>query len=267
MRGSTWLLALAVLWLAAHLILRTHRNTVFVAHRGAAGEAPENTLSAVEAGAASGAPFLEIDVRSSRDDVLVVIHDDDLERTTDGQGLVAEYDAEYLRALDAGRWFDIDFEGEPIPTLAEVVASLEGWPGTLVIEVKDPDPDSRTARQLVATTTPNPDLTVMVVSFDHKWLRQFRAEAASIPLGELSVYPLAMPAPSEADRIGVFWLAPLIDPTLLPRAHRSGLEVWVWTVDSPWLQDLLAWMGVDAITTNHPTQAVRRQSGFSLNSR
>lgn len=267
MKAPSWLLGLGLLWLAMHLLLRAGRRTVFVAHRGAAGEAPENTLAAMETGASSGAPYVEIDVRSSRDGELVVIHDADLERTTDGSGKVAQTDRSQLRAIDAGGWYDPAFEGERIPTLAEGMARLRGWQGTLVIEAKDPDAQGEMATELAAVLKANPSPATMVVSFDHRWLRQLRRRIPEIPIGQLSIYPLGLPSPSEADRIGVFWLAPLLDPTLLPRAHRTGLEVWVWTVDAPPLQDLLAWIGVDAITTNLPTEAIQRRPGSALDSR
>ena len=81
----------------------TEREEAYaVSHRGAAGIAPENTLSAVKAGVSAGAPFIEIDIRLTSDGVPVLMHDGTLDRTTDGAGYVRERDWEYVRNLDAG---------------------------------------------------------------------------------------------------------------------------------------------------------------------
>ena len=86
------------------------------AHRGHSVGAPENTLPALLAAAERGATACEIDVVLTRDDEIVLLHDELLDRTTDGMGLVADHDLEALRRLDAGSWFDVGFAGTMIPT-------------------------------------------------------------------------------------------------------------------------------------------------------
>ncbi|MGA9532214.1 MAG: glycerophosphodiester phosphodiesterase family protein [Anaerolineales bacterium] len=243
------------LWALLHLVLHRPAATAVVAHRGAGGEAPENTLAAVRAGMESGAGFLEIDVRRSADGAFVVIHDATVERTTDGAGAVESMTTSQLRALDAGSWFDPAFAGERIPLLDEVLTAVGEWQGALAVEVKDPRMDLDIAEQLAIALQTGPFHRILLVSFDHDWLRLFRQVMPATPVGELSVYPLKPPDGAIVERIGVFWLATVIDPTLVWRSHRRGLQVWVWTIDHPIGIRLMRWLGVDGVTTNHPTRA------------
>jgi glycerophosphoryl diester phosphodiesterase len=96
------------------------------AHRGASAHAPENTLAAFQRALDDGAPAIEFDVKLSRDGVVMVIHDQTVDRTTDGHGRVRSMTLSQLRALDAGSWFDSTFRGERLPTLDEVFARFGG---------------------------------------------------------------------------------------------------------------------------------------------
>lgn len=106
-----------------------------VGHRGAPHQAPENTLASFEAALAIGVDAIELDVHLSRDGHLVVIHDADLRRTTDGAGLVHEQTLAALRALDAGAWFGPAFAGQRIPTFDEALAGIGGR-AALQVEIK-----------------------------------------------------------------------------------------------------------------------------------
>src|SRR5258708_11793081 len=97
-----------------------------IAHRGASAIAPENTLAAFRAAAVSGATWVEFDVSLTKDGRPVVFHDDLLDRTTDGTGLLAETPFEILTHLDAGSWFAPDFSGEMVPTLEEDLVTHAG---------------------------------------------------------------------------------------------------------------------------------------------
>ncbi|MBI2794381.1 MAG: hypothetical protein HYX66_07020 [Ignavibacteria bacterium] len=92
-----------------------------IAHRGSSGDAPENTLSAIRLAIEGGAKMVEIDVQSTLDNEIVVLHDDVLGRTTDGRGLITELDSAKVRDLDAGSWFDVRFAGEKVPLLDEAL--------------------------------------------------------------------------------------------------------------------------------------------------
>ena len=95
-----------------------------IAHRGASGYAPENTLSAFRKAAEMGATWVEFDAKLTRDNHVIIMHDDELDRTTNGTGKVADMDLMDLRRLDAGAWFGPEFAGEPVPTLSEVIKLL-----------------------------------------------------------------------------------------------------------------------------------------------
>ncbi len=109
-----------------------------VCHRGANRLAPENTLASSRAAFDLGAAYVELDVRQSRDGELVVIHDDLVDRTTDGRGAVAEKSMAEIARLDAGSWFHKDFAQERVPKLADMLALAKGR-GGLYIEIKDAD--------------------------------------------------------------------------------------------------------------------------------
>lgn len=115
------------------------RNKIMnIAHRGASGYAPENTLAAFDKAVEMQADYIEIDVQLSKDDLPVIIHDDTLDRTTNGTGNVSAYTLEELRSLDAGSWFDKKYAGEKIPSLNEVL-EMYGEKINILIELKSPE--------------------------------------------------------------------------------------------------------------------------------
>lgn len=244
-----------VLWLGAHLLLRlgSRSSPIAISHRGAAGLAPENTLVSIRRAVEVGARWIEIDVQRSADGVLVVMHDARVDRTTDGAGAIAGMTWEQIHRLDAGSSFASGFAGEPVPSLDGVLEALAGWPGTLVLEGKDPDRYPGIERDLVETLDRfGVTDRVIVVSFDHGWLSRFHRLAPEVPIGRLGLWMSPGLAEPRADFIGVYWLSVILDPTLLARAHARGEDVWVWTVNDPRLMSLLRWLGVDGITTDHP---------------
>ena len=93
-------------------------------HRGAAGHAPENTLASIKKAASLGVRWVEFDTKLTADGVAVLFHDDDLGRTTDGAGLMAETSLADVRCLDAGSWFGEEFQGEGVPTLEDAIREL-----------------------------------------------------------------------------------------------------------------------------------------------
>ena len=110
-----------------------------VAHRGANSVAPENTVPAADCAFAAGFDWVELDLRSSLDGDLVVLHDASVDRTTDGTGLAVRRTMAELRALDAGGWFDLHFSGVRLPTLAEMLDCAGRWGRGIYIEIKDAD--------------------------------------------------------------------------------------------------------------------------------
>lgn len=111
-------------------------GSLTVGHRGDRAEAPENTLPAFAAAFAAGVPVVEADVQLSADGVAVLIHDETVDRTTDGSGTVAMMTVDALRALDAGSWYGSEFAGTRIPLLAEFLDLLAGAPSIAILELK-----------------------------------------------------------------------------------------------------------------------------------
>lgn len=241
-KGLVGMAFLFGLWIALHLILhRPIRAGYIVAHRGAAGLAPENTLPAIRAGIDSGAAFIEIDVQRSADGVLLLHHDTSIE----GHAIAAMAYAD-IRSLN----------GEPIPTFDEALSlfSEEAHPDqVLIVEGKSPATYPNIAAEIVAAVDAHglPD-RVLYMSFDEDWLREIHSLAPDAELGSIHVYPFRVPEIERMGMVGMHWPSAVIDPTLIGRLHRRGLDVNVWTLDSPLLVRLMRWLGADAITTNRP---------------
>lgn len=158
---------------------------LWIAHRGGGSAAPENTLAAIRAGAAAGFRMVEFDVMLSRDGVPLLIHDDRLERTTDGHGEVSARDAADLRTLDAGRWYGSAFAGERIPTLDEALDLLWALDLDANIEIKPapghgPATGAAVARR-VAERCPAARRLPLLSSFDFDALAAARQGAPHLP--------------------------------------------------------------------------------------
>lgn len=230
-----------------------------IGHRGASGEYPENTLVSFRQALEAGAEALELDVRLSADGVPMVIHDETVERTTDGVGVVAASTLAALRELDAGG-------GERIPTLAEV---LESFPTTpLIVEIKA-NPAGKSVAQLLERHGAVD--RVVVGAFAHAALRPFspgrfyrsasRRETARFWLrtrvgmgGNKQVPYRAFTVPERHGRLRV------VDRKFARAAQRMGRPVHVWTVDEPAEARRLWALGVAGIITNHPGR-MRRAVG------
>lgn len=162
---------------------------LWIAHRGGGSSAPENTLAAIRCGAAAGFRMVEFDVMLSRDGVPVLIHDETLERTTDGRGQVCAHDSATLRALDAGSWHGPGFAGERIPTLDEALDLLLALDLDANIEIKPARGFEReTAEQValrVAGRWPVGRRPPLLSSFDSCALEQARRTAPHLPRGLL----------------------------------------------------------------------------------
>jgi glycerophosphoryl diester phosphodiesterase len=217
--------------------LRADRPLV-IAHRGDSRHAPEQTLAAYELAVERGADMIEADVRCTRDNRLVMLHDATLDRTTSGSGRVAEIDVDDLRALDAGSWFGSEFAGQLVPTLDELFDLAERLGVALCLEVKsDGDrPASGLAVAVAEEIRRRGRLERDVLSsFDHKAL----AAARRIYPG-LSLAPDRLPerGPStaetliaQASAIGATIIQHHhadLDATIVAGCHAADLAVWPW---------------------------------------
>jgi len=240
-------------------------RTLNIAHRGAAGEAPENTLAAFELALAQGADGIEFDVRFSADGEPVVIHDARLNRTTSGTGFVHEHTARALKSLDAGSWFNERYPAQArgrfarqrIPLLAEVLAWVRRRGCRAVVEIKTgsgayPGIEAKILRTIRSTATAS---LVTIISFDHAALRRWRELDANLSLGASFKRPIF--ALRRAKSLGARMVVPhwaFASRQFIGRAHQAGLEVVVWTVNQPEALRRKIADGVDGIITDYPAR-------------
>lgn len=228
-----------------------------LAHRGANKVAPENTLPAFERALEMGADGFELDVHITFDDVPVILHNFQLNETTDGEGYPSEYTLEQLKALDAGSHFGESFAGTPIPTLAEV---FESFPEAIVnIELKSLSLENIGLERAVIDVIRehNAENRVLISSFNPTCLRRTRKQAPDLPIGQLTDPDLPF-----LIRKGWFLFGlkrqsihphyTMIDEDLMASARRKKWRVNTWTVNEPEdIQRTIA-LGVDAIITDVP---------------
>lgn len=226
-------------------------HPLIVGHRGAAGLAPENTLAAFQAAIELDLDGVEFDVQRSADGTLIVMHDEALNRTTNGSGAVREWAWQELQQLDAGSWFHELFRGEKIPSLAEVFDCLRDSDLILHIELKSPTLYPGIEAQ-VADLIRIWDLVerVQVRSFHHPSLHTMFHYAPEIALSELRYDRL--PTPDEFSFKTINALHKLVTSEAIEQLHSAGKKITVWTVNDTDLARRLMAMGVDEITSDYP---------------
>lgn len=201
-----------------------------IAHRGASSYAPENTVAAFDLALQMGVRHIELDVHSTRDDHLVVIHDDTVDRTTNGSGSVADHTLATLRALDAGAWFGAGFAGQRIPTLGEVFERYKGRTH-FHVEIKG-HPKGLAERTVDLVRTFGISEHVTMTSFQKARLEETRAYAADLPTGWL-VPAVTDAVITEARTLGLTQICPranVVTAELVQRLHAEGLVVRAWGV-------------------------------------
>ena len=259
--------------------------TLIIGHRGGSAYAPENTLSAFNHALELGADGIELDVTLTRDNVPVVIHDDKVDRTTNGHGLVKDLPLDEIRQLDAGSWFNEKYRGEKIPTLAEVLdqiaplgivnielktAALRPWPAKT-----EGVPQWQLAKYWVQVLMCLRENTLLEIEVA-KVIEQAHAENRVIvscfnpfSLGKLKSLDARLPRgllysthlPIYLKR--AWWMSvaqpqalhpnnKMVTPQYAKWAQAKGYQVNVWTVDDPEEAKRLASLGVNALITNKP---------------
>jgi glycerophosphoryl diester phosphodiesterase len=242
------------------MLKRATARPLIVAHRGSSGSAPENTLAAFKLAIAEGAQMIELDVRMTRDFFLVVLHDQDIKRTTNGEGKVWDFSLQELRAFDAGLWFGSKFKGERIPTLRQVMEMLPPRV-ELNIEMKtDGEPRARLALEeacILAIMEKKLEQRTIVSSFDHAYLKRFHHLFPAIRTGALHV-PVrdSMNSPSRlAQTLGTsafICSKSQVTKKIVDDAHAHAIPVACYTVNSREDLDRMIDMRVDAVISDYP---------------
>lgn len=240
--------------------------TRVIAHRGFSARAPENTLAAVRAAIELGADMVEVDVTLSADGHVVLMHDDTLDRTTDGAGAVMDLSLSELRALDAGSWFDPSFAGEPVPTLRALLelvtdrillnieikreAVTDVAEGGIAHKVDDLVGEHGRAEQVV------------VSSFDPRPLARLRDRGSALATASLfdtrlhdGMLPSEVTAQVGSSAFNIS--GRLLDARLLADARAHRLPVAVYTVNEIRDMERVLGAGVAAVFTDHPDRLLR----------
>lgn len=239
-----------------------------IAHRGASGVAPENTLAAFRAALAMGVDGVELDYRHSADGVPVVIHDATLDRTTNAASMwprraraIADCSRNELASLDAGSWFDPahTFADEPLPTLEAALDLICGAGRIAVIERKAGDAATLVtlldSKQLVRA--------VVVMAFDWSFLVDcYRLEPTLrlVALGEGPIDSTVLQCAARARASILGWNQTDLTAKEIAAIHAAGMAAWTWTVDDPNRIEQLIGDGIDAITSNFPDRVIKALS-------
>lgn len=226
-----------------------------VAHRGYSSKAPENTMAAFELALDVGCDGLELDVHLTKDGEVVIIHDDTLQRTTNGEGVVEEFTLAELQKLDAGSWFGPEFKNERIPTLAQLCERIKDLDLLFNVELKVGLGFEQLNEKVLAILDQY-DLQekTVVSSFNHYALAHLKQLRPELKTGIL--YSCALVNPWEyAKSIGATALHPrhlTIFPEIVAGAQQNGMQVNVWTVDEPKDIERMKIAKIDSIITNVP---------------
>jgi glycerophosphoryl diester phosphodiesterase len=231
---------------------------LIIAHRGASGNAPENTLAAFRKAVALGATFIETDLQLSRDARFVAIHDATVNRTTNGQGAVHDMTLADLRKLDAGSWFGSEFAGERIPTLEEILEFSRKNDVVFYLEIK-PGAAWGGEHALIGALRESGEIPrAVVISFDAAIVLNLRKIEPTLMTGLLYDGQIENPL-DKAVEIGARQVAvrgDLVTPALIAQAKKKDLQVVCWTVNHPAHMRMLAAAGVDGIMSDYPDRLV-----------
>lgn len=241
-------------------------KTLVVAHRGASAYAPENTMEAFRLAADMKADGIEIDVHFSKDGHIVIIHDEKIDRTSNGQGKVTDYTLDELKFFDFGYKFNGGVKGVKIPTLNELYDFLLTNDMILNIEIKSADPKLPAALDELTKKYGLED-RIIYSSFNHLQLKRMldvNKDAFVAPLYAFNMLNAwdyaenmnALASHPNYSQITVNF-ADYVD-----RCHEKGIRVHPWTCDDPEIIKLLADKGCDAVITNVPDKA-REALGYN----
>ena len=240
------------------LDLTPYRRPLLIGHRGFPAKFPENTIASFEGAIEAGCDMVELDVTLTKDRKVVVIHDDTLERTTSGKGLVKAHTLEEIKRLDAGSWFHPRFSTERVPELSEVMKLTAGR-CMVNIEIKksafEADyPNDAIERQVVTLVKTRGAMNrVLVSSYDKRMLQRIAAMEGPPAIACISNHPLDQTDLAMLLAIKAFSWHPRF--TVLTRdqvemLHTRGLKIFPWTINTRQDVESMLDLGVDGLICN-----------------
>jgi glycerophosphoryl diester phosphodiesterase len=244
--------------------VRLDDDVVVIAHRGAAGSAPENTLASIELAVEKGTDFVEIDVLESADGKIVVVHDSDLMRVGGSPLKISQATYAQLLGVDVGRWFGPEFSGQRVPTLEQVLEVCRGR-ARVNIELKTYGHNVRLEErvaEIVEQAGMEDEIVLMSLSSDI--VRSMKELRPGWTVGLLTAKALGNLTRSEADFLAVH--VGIASPRFIRQAHAAGKEVYVWTVNDRLNMSRMMSRGVDGVITDYPEiarQVIERRAALS----
>jgi glycerophosphoryl diester phosphodiesterase len=245
------------------MLVKQKRKIALIAHRGAADSAPENTLAAIAKALEGPADFIEIDIHQTRDQQVVVMHDATVDRTTNGQGHIADLTLAELRQLDAGSWYDARYRQEKVPTLAEVLQLVKGKK-KLLIEIKKGD-DFYTgieANTLELIRQHQARDWTVIQSFydevlDKVWKSEYAVPTHKLIIGKIPWLPIYFDHRLRWGSLDKYYRAAAINVNqyfatraFIRHVHSKGFKTYVWTVDEPREINEVTDRGADGVISN-----------------
>jgi len=238
--------------------LRSDRGRVWiVGHRGAMGYCPENTMVSFERALELGADWIELDVHLTKDGELAVIHDETLDRTTNGSGFVKDYTLAEVQAFDAGTPFGAEFAGQHVPSLDEVLVWARQRDALVDIEIKNAPLYYQGIEDAVVRCLDERGMTErsIVISFDHAAVKRVKELDERVATGVLFAGRpvdggVELARQANADALLPHWA--YVTRQDVDHAHQANLAVAPWVSSDPLVLQQLIGAGVDAIGTNHP---------------
>lgn len=237
------------------------QEMVNVAHRGASGHAPENTIAAFQKGVEMKADYIEIDVQMTKDGELVVIHDTTVNRTTNGTGKVGDLTLAEIKQLDAGSWFSETYAGEGVPTFEEVLDEFRGKVGIL-IELKAPELYPG-VEQKIADALNERNMTklnnnkIIIQSFNHESMKKSKELLPNLSHGVLTGGSWVDVTEEQLAQFATY--ADYFNPTmnivtdeLVSDVHEAGMDIYPYTSRSQEQALRLFDLNVDGIITDYP---------------
>jgi glycerophosphoryl diester phosphodiesterase len=224
-----------------------------VAHRGAAGRAPENTLASIRAAIEDASDWVEIDVQETVDGEVVVIHDSDFMKLAGVDLKVWDGTLEQIRDIDIGSWFDPQFSAERVPTLIEVLEEAKGK-ARVVIELKYYGHDQQ-LEQRVVDIVEQLGMTdeVAIMSLKYEGVQKIRALRPDWTIGLLSAKAIGDLTSLDVDFLAV--AMGMASPGFVRRSHEQGKQVFVWTVNDAVSLSRMMSLGVDGVISDEPALA------------
>ncbi|MCS4485336.1 glycerophosphodiester phosphodiesterase [Staphylococcus americanisciuri] len=241
-------------------LLRPNKAFQIIAHRGLSKRYPENTKAAYQAALSQQIDMLEIDLHMTQDGVLVGIHDETIDRTSNGKGAIKDYTLEALRAFNFSRQTEFA-EHASIMTFDEILTLCKNFSKTLLIEVKKPKNYPNIGEQIIQKLKHHafPMNRVIIQSFDHTFIQRLSENVPFLHYGVLvskRKYWLKQPTFSEIAKYADF-VNPnyqLINKKFIARAHAEGLKIMPYTVNDSQTAKKLIQMGIDGIITDMPDE-------------